>query len=281
MSLALGKYEIASGVRLSLYLSGQPALDKIIAGYARLLLDFIQAYPTHLSKFSSSDRSLLARVLTNGPGKDYVLAEIEAARRSGEWLFPLDLQSKQRFAALGNAQFDLLMREIGVAPADQQDEAQWAWSLNRCARALGFERKQVTLVIDSTSTDPAWLITFILPRLSRWQQAGLVATVFAPQGIFEQGFKIDDGVTQVASLKWTPAEFRAMLRYRYLNICGKFHQIEEAFESQSVFDDLMRGSRYNPRNFVHLWHACRPAPADRMKITATALAAVLERGGLA
>lgn len=52
MSLALGKYMIGQSIRLSLYLPGQPTNDGISSGYARLLLDFVQAYPTHLSKLT-------------------------------------------------------------------------------------------------------------------------------------------------------------------------------------------------------------------------------------
>jgi hypothetical protein len=281
MSLALGKYAIASRFRLSLYLPGQPAIAEIMSGYARVLLDFVQSYPTHLSKLSASERALLARVLISGPGKEYVLSEIEAARASDEWSSLVIADSRPDSSSPGEAQFDLLSNEIKSVSSDRLDETQWPWAINRCARALGFERKQVILVIDSVSTDTTWLTTFIVPRLARWLQAGLIAIVFAPQLILDGGFNIEDGVTQVSSLKWMPDQFRSMLRHRYTSLLGRRHQIEEAFVDQLLFDALMRGSRYNPRNFVHLWNACRHELGDGAKIDAASVKTVFERESLA
>jgi hypothetical protein len=281
MSLALGKYAIARHFRLSLYLPGQPAIAEIMSGYARVLLDFVQWYPTHLSKLSASERALLARVLFSGPGKEYVLSEIELARAADEWSSLQIADTGPDSNSPGEVQLDHLLNVIKSVPADRLDETQWPWAINRCASALGFERKQVILVIDSVSSDPAWLQSFVVPRLLPWWQAGLIAIVFAPQVILDGGFTIEDGVTQIASLKWPPNEFRTMLRHRYTSLLGRRHQIEEAFVDQSLFDDLMRGSRYNPRNFVHLWNECRRELGDRARIDAATVKVVFEREGIA
>ncbi len=85
LALALGQHSVL-GLRFRLYLSGQPDVAQITTGFAQQLLTCIQAYPTLLSRLAPPEMALLARVLANVLGRDFVLAEVKSIQNSDKWL---------------------------------------------------------------------------------------------------------------------------------------------------------------------------------------------------
>jgi hypothetical protein len=269
MGLALGKYGLAGQARLSLYLPGQFSLDAIVAGYARLFLDFAQTHPTRLSRLNTEERVLLARLFGEGLGKDYVLAEIRAAQ--------LALAAGSEWESLKDAQFSLLAQQVEKTSPGTIGEFEWPRWVALCARMLGFDPAPVLLVVDTHQPDAAAL-QHLLAQVERWSSDGVVTLIFVSHPIanlFEQAN------LAVRELTWNDQDFRLMLNHRYRNVTGQRHHIENEFDSRDTFNVLLECSANNPRRFVQLWKICsharkaaEPFDADLVRLACARLGQV-------
>ena len=103
-------------------LVGQPDVAQITTGFAQQLLTCIQAYPTLLSRLAPPEMALLARVLANVLGRDFVLAEVKSIQNSDKWLSKVKSpEDEKKWKRTSDVQLSLLGRAVELATKEPWD----------------------------------------------------------------------------------------------------------------------------------------------------------------
>jgi heme exporter protein D len=198
--------------------TGERAISSILELLVRALLDYITQKPTLLSDFQEEQRTLLATVLAQTLTSNYVCSIIAGKRKKRGWAESADTdEQKQIWSQVGDTQLHILSNTVeSITETQHIPEANILLAINGCFESLSFGGVRLLLDFAGNSQNQ---VKELIPRLSGWQNANVIATIFISNTIYEDiTEKIDH--MQVRQLAWSKDDLQNLLGHRFQKSLG-------------------------------------------------------------
>lgn len=283
MALALGHY-LSGDDQLTLYVPGGVTLAEIQTGFVQGLLDFLTAYPTFLARFGSAERSLLARVLGTGLGREFALAEIAVMISNipkEKWLDEAkDPKQRQLWQTSSIRYLEALSDELQLLPGKLDSAPTWPREFCRCVRSFGFARAR--LIVDVTNDgNIGHAKTQLFSYLQQWAIEGLTCIVFMPARVSHKVHDRDRKGVNERWLIWDEKQLADMAVYRCKALVWKYTQLRGFFEKEAwamLIKHSLVEDEGAPRRFFRLWNAITYSlPMDQTKVDIASVEKALQK----